>query len=155
MVNTDIQKYEQKLNEVEAEGLRIVKEREMVERKAKEKVTERLDAWRDVQLREVRADSVKAINDLEATGYEVDAEIKEVEGEAAKRRKSMQGDMALDKRLAAYKEIMEYWNQAIAARQKLVPEMASNWDPHFFVNLLEEIDQRIRKNLGLDLTFEG
>jgi hypothetical protein len=154
VVNSEILKLEQKLNEAEATGQRKVTEARMTELKTKEKIVQEKEGWKRIELTNVRADSIKVVNDLKAVIYESSAEIKEAEGKAEKRRKVMQGDNALNLRLEAYNEIMTAWYDAVAQRSENAPEMSgNNWDPNYFVKLLNEIDARVRKELGINFKF--
>ena len=53
-----------------------------------------------------------------------------------------------------YEEAIGFWTNAIIARAENAPEMATNWDPNYFINLLNSIDYQLREDLGLDLTFK-
>lgn len=153
VVNADIQKLEQSLNEAKAVGQRQVTEAQYAQLKIKEQVVQQAEGeWRKA-VNDARADSIGAVNTLGATRYEVQAEIKEAEGNAARRRKSMAGDMALDARLSAYDRIMSYWYKKVAERAENAPEFAANWDANYFMHLLNAIDTQVRTELGLSFNF--
>ncbi|MBI2633491.1 MAG: hypothetical protein HYW78_03885 [Parcubacteria group bacterium] len=153
ITNQTIQTNEQYLNEFEATGIKNVTVEEMARRKDLEQVVQEKYGWREAQLLKVRTDSINTINLLQATKYETDAAIKEAEGEASRRRSELKGDNALNKRIDVYNEILSAYCEAIAGRSENAPEIASGWDPLYFVNLLNSIDAQLRKDLGLDFNF--
>lgn len=153
VTNADIQTLEQKLNEVEATGKKGVTEAEMVQEKARQTVVQQKEAYRQTELSTVKADSIKTRNQLEIAKLNLISETLQAEGEAAKRSKQWQGDKALSAKLEVYKEVMEAWYTSILKRKENAPQVATNWDPNYFYNLLNSIDAKVQKDLGLDLTF--
>lgn len=153
VTNSDIQKFEQTVNEVEATGKKEVTKAEMEERTKAMKVVQQMEGYRRTALTNISADSIQTVNALAATRHNVEAAIKEVEGTSAERSKSMAGDMALGKRLWAYDTVMTVWNEKISQRKENAPQMASNWDPMFFYNLLTQVEKQVRSDLGLNMNF--
>jgi len=153
VTNEQIKEYTQRLTEVAAIGQRELTEREKDQEKLREEKIQRFEAYRKQELEVNRGDSISTVNELAATKLEVSAEINRVKGEAAEREKAMLGDKALAKRLKAYQDIMNYWTTKIKERPENAPEMAASWNADYFYDLLEKIDSRVKKNLGLDLTF--
>lgn len=94
--------------------------------------------------------------DMEAADFEKQAAIKRAEGEAEARKLVMVADGALDKKLAAYKEVNQYWANA-AGLQPLVPSVVMGGG-----GSVVGVDQfmtlktaELAKDLALDLRVKG
>ena len=98
--------------------------------------------------------------DLEAAQFQKDAQIRRAEGEAEARKLVMVADGALDKKLAAIKDIHKFWSDA-ASKQPLVPSImmgggersaAGNVGVTQFMDVLTA---KAVKDLQVDMSVKG
>lgn len=153
VVASTIATLEQRLLEAEAIGRRKVTEAEMEQKTIKERIVQEVEAYRRTQLLNIRADSIRVANDLQAVQRETAARITEAQGEAARRAKQLQGDRALDLRIRAYQDIMSAWSSALIARTENAPRVATDWDPDYYFELLTRIERQVRDDLKLNMSF--
>lgn len=103
------------------------------------------------------AEAAKAVAALAVQTAELDKQrlILEGEGEAAKKRLSMQANGALEQKLAAWVESQKYWSTAFANFQgNLVPQVVTggNGSNTNALNWMEIMGMKAAKDLSLDLS---